>query len=310
MQPHIVLLDSATLGDVALSSIAALGHLVSYERTLPGEVAERIAEAEIIITNKVFIGRQEMEAAPHLRLICIAATGTNNVDLEEAERRQIAVRNVAGYSTESVVQTTFAHLLSLMGRLPYYDRYVKQGDYSRSGLFTHHGRSFGELAGKRMGIVGLGTIGRRVAEVAEAFGMEVVYYATSGRPHDDHFQAVSFDELLTLSDVISIHAPLNERTRNLFDRTALDRMKPSAILLNAGRGGIVDEAALAEALNKKSLLGAGLDVYQGEPLDAASPLLAIDNPESLSLTPHTAWASIEARERLVAGIVANIKKGY
>lgn len=310
MQPRIVLLDRATLGDVSLERIEALGTLVCYDRTAPEEVFDRIAEAEIIITNKVVISRNEMIAATGLRLICIAATGMNNVDLEAAAELGIAVRNVAGYSTESVVQSTFAHLLSLMNRLPYFDQYVKSGDYSAEGLFIHHGRSFGELAGRRMGIVGLGTIGRRVAQVAEAFGMEVVYYATSGKPHDDHFRAVSLEELLTTSDVISIHAPLNERTRNLIDSKALEIVKPTAILLNAGRGGIVDEAALAEALHKKSLLGAGLDVFEREPLSADSPLLSEAIAERLSFTPHTAWASIEARRRLVEGIAANIERGY
>ena len=247
MQPRIVLLDRATLGDVSLERIEALGALVCYDRTVPEEVIDRIAEAEIIITNKVVISRNEMAAAPGLRLICIAATGMNNVDLEAA----------------------------------------------------------GEL-----GIVGLGTIGRRVAQVAEAFGMEVVYYATSGKPHDDHFRAVSLEELLTTSDVISIHAPLNERTRNLIDSKALEIVKPTAVLLNAGRGGIVDETALAEALHKKSLLGAGLDVFEREPLSADSPLLSEEIAERLSFTPHTAWASIEARRRLIEGIAANIERGY
>lgn len=257
----IVFLDRASLGDASLAPIEALGELKCYELTTAEECAERIADAEIVITNKVRIDRREMEAAPRLKLICIAATGMNNVDLEEARRRGIAVKNVAGYSTESVVQTTFAHLLNLVGRLPYFDARVKGGDYSRSRLFTDMGRSFWELNGKRMGIIGLGAIGRRVAEVAEAFGMEVVYYATSGRPHDDHFRAVSIEELLSTSDVVSIHAPLNERTAGLVAEKELQMMKPSAILLNAGRGGIVDEEALAKALDNGVIAGAGLDVY-------------------------------------------------
>ena len=303
----IVFLDRASQGDASLAPIEALGELECYELTTAEECTERIADAEIVITNKVRIDRREMEAAPLLKLICIAATGMNNVDLEEARRRGIAVKNVAGYSTESVVQTTFAHLLNLVGRLPYFDARVKGGDYSRSRLFTDMGRSFWELNGKRMGIIGLGAIGRRVAEVAEAFGMEVVYYATSGRPHDDHFRAVSIEELLSTSDVVSIHAPLNERTAGLVAEKELQMMKPSAILLNAGRGGIVDEEALAEALDNGIIAGAGLDVYSQEPLPESSPLLTLRAPERLSLTPHTAWASAEARARLVAGIAENIQ---
>lgn len=303
----IVFLDRASVGDASLKVLEELGELVCYDRTAPNERAERIADAEIIITNKVRIDRPEMEAAPHLKMICIAATGMNNVDLQVAKERGIAVKNVAGYSTESVVQSTFAHLLNLASKLPYFDERVKSGAYSRSGLFTDMGRSFRELYGKRMGIIGLGTIGRRVAAVAEAFGMEVVYYATSGKAHDDYFRAVSLDELLTTSDVVSIHAPLNERTAGLISQEELRRMKYTALLLNAGRGGIINETDLAEALNEGWIAGAGLDVYQTEPLPANSPLLTVKDPERLSLTPHTAWASAEARARLIAGIARNIE---
>lgn len=304
----IVFLDRSSVGDASLKAIESLGEVVCYKLTTKAECASRIADAEVIITNKVRIDREEMEAAPLLRMICIAATGMNNVDLEEAERRGIPVRNVAGYSTESVVQTTFAHLLSITSRLPHFDRRVKSGIYSHGALFTDMSRSFRELAGKRMGIIGLGTIGRRVATVAEAFGMEVVYYATSGKAHDDHFRAVSLDELLTTSDVVSIHAPLNERTAGLISQEELRRMKYTALILNTGRGGIIREEDLAEALNEGWIAGAGLDVYQTEPLPADSPLLKVKNPDRLSLTPHTAWASAEARARLVAGIAKNIEE--
>ena len=303
----IVFLDRASLGDASLKTIETLGWLVCYETTAPEERKERIADAEVIITNKVRIDRPEMEAAPNLKMICIAATGMNNVDLAAAEELGIPVKNVAGYSTESVVQCTFSHLLNLVGKLPYFDECVKSGAYSQSGLFTDMGRSFWELKGKRMGIIGLGTIGRRVAEVAEAFGMEAVYYPTSGKAHDDHFRAISLDELLTTSDVVSIHAPLNERTKNLIRSEELRRMKYTAILLNAGRGGIIHEGDLAEALNEGWIAGAGLDVYQTVPLPADSPLLTVREQERLSLTPHTAWASAEARARLVAGIAKNIE---
>ena len=304
---RISLLDRATLGDTSLDPIAALGALTCYDTTSPDEVEARIADAEVIITNKVVIGRREMDAAPHLRLICIAATGTNNIDLDYAAKRGIPVRNVAGYSTESVVQTTFMHLLNLMGHAAHYDHYIKSGAYSPSGLFTYMGCSWSELCGKRLGIIGLGTIGTRVATIAEAFGMEVVYYPTSGKAHNDRYPALSLDELLSTADVVSIHAPLNDRTRNLLGYDELCRMKPTAILLNAGRGGIVNETALAQALDEGHLAGAGLDVFTVEPLPADSPLLSVAHPERLSLTPHTAWASREARERLVAKIAENIR---
>ncbi|MBR5464759.1 MAG: D-2-hydroxyacid dehydrogenase [Alistipes sp.] len=304
----IVFLDRATIGDASLKAIEALGELTCYDLTTKEECLTRIADAEVIITNKVRIDRPEMEAAPHLKMICIAATGMNNVDLTAASELGIPVRNVAGYSTESVVQSTFAHLLNLTGKLPYFDQRVKSGAYSHSALFTDMGCTFHELSGKRMGIIGLGTIGRRVAQVAEAFGMEIVYYATSGKAHDDYFRAVSLDELLNTSDVISIHAPLNERTAGLISQEELRRMKYTAILLNAGRGGIINETDLAEALNEGWIAGAGLDVYQTEPLPANSPLLTVRYPERLSLTPHTAWASAEARFRLVAGIAKNIEE--
>ncbi|MBQ2728471.1 MAG: D-2-hydroxyacid dehydrogenase [Alistipes sp.] len=303
----ICFLDRASLGDVSLAPIAALGELVCYETSAPHQVAERIADAEVIITNKVLIGRAEIDAAPALRLICVAATGTNNIDLDYAAERGIPVRNVAGYSTESVVQTTFMHLLNLVGQAPHYDHHIKSGAYSHSGLFTYMGCSWSELHSKRIGIIGLGTIGNRVAAIAEAFGMEVVYYPTSGKAHSDRYPALSLDELLTTADVVSIHAPLNEQTRGLLGYAELCRMKPSAILLNAGRGGIVDEAALAQALDEGCLAGAGLDVFAIEPLPADSPLLSMAHPERLSLTPHTAWASREARERLVAKIAENIR---
>lgn len=307
-QPKIVFLDRITVGDAELDPIASLGNLYCYDRTRSSEVAERIADAEVVITNKVRLGRAEIEAAPRLRLICIAATGMNNVDLDFAAERGIAVRNVAGYSTESVVQTTFAHILALTGRLAYFDRTVKSGAYSRSGLFTDAGRSFHELSGRRIGIIGMGSIGRRVAAVAEAFGMEAIYYPTSGVAHEPRYQALTLGELLATSDVVAIHAPLNERTLGLIRLPELRRMKPTAILVNAGRGGIVDENDLAAALDEGCLAGAGLDVYAAEPLPAESPLLRIKDPDRLSLTPHTAWASVEARKRLIEAIADNIRR--
>lgn len=303
----IVFLDSATLGqDVSLEPLAALGELVCYESTSPEKVFERISDCEVLIVNKVKVGKPQIDAAPRLRLICEAATGVNNIDVEYAASIGIPVRNVAAYSTESVVQTTFMHLLTLFQGRGYYDRYVKDGSYSASGCFTCMDIAFSELDGKTIGIIGLGTIGSRVAKVAEAFGMKVNYYSTSGTNHSSEYPSLPLDELMASSDVISVHAPLNSRTDGLVGYRELSLMKRSAYLLNMGRGGIVVEADLARALDEGLLAGAGLDVFSTEPLPSDHPFLNMAHPERLSLTPHVAWASVEARRRLVAGIAANI----
>ncbi len=305
---NLVLLDAETLGsDLDLSPLERFGPLTVYERTDPEETAERIRDAEVVITNKVVLDRERLMMATRLRLVCIAATGMNNVDLKAAEGMGIAVKNVAGYSTPSVVQHTFALLLALGEQLGYYDPFVKSGAWSRGGLFTHLGRPFSEIAGKEWGIVGLGTIGGEVARVAEAFGARVSYYATSGTPHSDRWPHRPLEELLERSDILSIHAPLNERTRNLLGPDELARMKTGAILLNLGRGGIVDESALAAELDRRELY-AGLDVTEREPLPEDSPLLRLTHPERLLVTPHIAWASREARVRLLEGIMRNIEE--
>ncbi len=304
----LVLLDAETLGeDLDLSPLEHFGELVVYPRTAPEETSERIREAEIVITNKVILDRETLMMAPRLKLVCIAATGMNNVDLEAAKGMGIAVENVAGYSTPSVVQHTFAMLLYLNEQLAYYDRFVKEGSWSRGGLFTHLGRPFSEIAGKRWGIVGLGTIGSEVARLAESFGAEVSYYATSGTPHSDRYPHKDLETLLRESHILSIHAPLNERTRGLIGPRELSRLPDGAVLLNLGRGGIIDEAALAAELDRRELY-AGLDVTQQEPLPEDSPLLRLRHPERLLITPHIAWASREARERLLQGIVKNIEE--
>ncbi|ADV45512.1 D-2-hydroxyacid dehydrogenase [Nitratifractor salsuginis] len=305
---NLVLLDAETLGeDLDLTPLERFGKLTVYPRTLPGETSERIRDAEVVITNKVVLDRETIVKAPRLKLICIAATGMNNVDLQAAEELGIAVKNVAGYSTPSVAQHTFAMLLYLEEQLAYYDRFVKEGSWSRGGLFTHLDRPFLEIAGKRWGIIGLGTIGREVAKIAAAFGAQVSYYATSGIPHAGDYPHQELGDLLAQSDIISIHAPLNERTRGLIGAKELSLMKDRAILLNLGRGGIVDEAALAAELNRRELY-AGLDVTETEPLPEDSPLLNLSHPERLLITPHIAWASLEARERLLEGIVRNIEE--
>ena len=303
----IVFLDAATVGDTPLEPIARLGALTCYERSTPEEALARVGDCEVLIVNKVRVTRELLAAAPRLRLVCEAATGVNNIDLDACAERGIPVKNVAGYSTESVVQATWMHILSLAGNAPYFDGRVKDETYSQSGLFTDVTRPFVELSGKRMGIIGMGTIGHRVAEVAQAFGMIVSYFSTSGTRHCTDFPALELDELLATSDVVSIHAPLNGRTRGLIGAAELARMKPTAFLVNMGRGGIVDEAALAAAIDAGTIAGAALDVFVTEPLPADNPLLHVAHPERFRFTPHTAWASVEARGRLIAAIADHIR---
>lgn len=302
----IVFLDADTLGDVSLAPIEHYGELVCYGRSTPEEAMARVADCDVLIINKIKVNRQLIDAAPNLKLICEAATGVNNIDLEYAESKGIPVRNVAGYSTDSVVQATFMHLLSLVGNAPYFDRTVKSGAYSSCGLFTDVTRNWSELSGKKMGIIGMGNIGSKVAEIARAFGMEVSYFSTSGTSHCKTYPSLPLDILLAESDVVSVHAPLNDRTDGLIGSRELMMMKPSAYIINMGRGGIIDESALAEAIDNDRIAGAALDVFVTEPLPADNPLLNVRHPEKLRLSPHVAWASVEARDRLVRMIAENI----
>ncbi len=305
----MVFLDAVTVGDVEnLAEISSLGDFVSYELTQPDSRIARIKGCNVVITNKVVIDRSVMDACPELELICVAATGMNNIDLDYAAKKGIAVKNVAGYSTESVTQCTFAMLFYLLNSSRYYDDFVQSGQYAASPVFTHIGPGFRELNGKRFGIIGMGTIGKRVAEVARAFGAQVVYYSTSGKNLEETgYRHFPLEELLRTADVVSIHCPLNDRTRNLLTESGLRQMKPTAYLLNMGRGGIVDEAALARAIDENRIAGAALDVLTSEPIAAESPLLKVRRKERLFITPHIAWASREARQRLIARTAENIK---
>lgn len=303
----IVFLDAATMGDVSFDPIREKGELVLYESSDTEEARERVADCDVLIVNKIVVDKTLIDSAPMLRLICEAATGVNNIDVEYAGERGIPVRNAVGYSTDSVVQSTFMHILSLMGNAPYFDAAVKSGHYSKSGIFTDVSVAWNELSGKTIGVIGMGNIGRKVARVAEAFGMRVVYYSTSGTSHCTEYPSLPLEELLKVADVVSIHAPLNERTRGLIGENELRLMKPSAFLVNAGRGGIVDEAALARAVDEGTIAGAALDVFAIEPLPSDSPLLKVSHPQRLRFSPHIAWASVEARERLVRQIAENIQ---
>lgn len=302
----IVFLDADTMGDVSFAPIEKYGELVCYGRSTPEEALERVKDCDVLIVNKVVVTPQLIDAAPSLKLICESATGVNNIDLEYAASKGIPVRNAVGYSTDSVVQATFMHILSLVGNAPYYDDSVKSGKYSRGGLFTDVSVVWTELAGKTIGIIGMGNIGSRVAKVAEAFGMNVCYYSTSGTSHCKDYPSLPLNELLSVSDVVSVHAPLNERTAGLIGKEELAMMKQSAFLVNMGRGGIADETALAEAVDNGVIAGAALDVFASEPLSSDNPLMNVSHPERFRFAPHVAWASAEARDRLVGMVADNI----
>ncbi len=305
---NIVFLDQKTIGKVDnLKLLSKLGKLETYESTESDEIVERCKDKEVVIVNKVEISEEVMKQLPRLKLICVAATGVNNVDLNYAENNGIEVKNVAGYSTDSVAQLTFTMLLYLVNKPYYYDTYVKSGAYSRSNSFTHHNEPFWELKGKRMGIIGLGTIGRQVARIAESFGMEVIFYSTTGRNNHISYKRFELEDLLKSSDVISIHAPLNNQTRDLITYEKMKLMRPCAILLNLGRGGIVNEKDLAKALNANVIAAAGIDVMEKEPINADNPLLKLFDKEKILITPHMAWASKESRELLVEKIARNIE---
>ncbi|SFT54265.1 glycerate dehydrogenase [Lachnospiraceae bacterium XBD2001] len=297
---NIVFLDRKSLGkDLDLERFEDFGSVTMYDFSTVEEARERVKDADIIITNKVPMNENSLKDADHLKLICVTATGINNLDLDYLDAHNIAWRNVAGYSTETVAQHTFALMFYLLEHLHYYDAYVKEERYVNDKIFTHFDLPFHELSGKTWGIIGLGAIGKRVADLASAFGAKVVYYSTSGKNHDLDYEEVDLDTLLATSDIVSVHAPLTENTTNLMDAAAFRKMKKSALFINVGRGAIVNEADLADALEQEEIAGAGLDVLCEEPMVEANPLRRIKDSNRLIITPHIAWASIEARTRLM-----------
>ena len=303
---QIVLLDALTFGETDLSGFNALGEVAVYQTTSPEEVQTRITNCDVIVTNKVVITDKHMTETPTLKLICVAATGMNNVDLSAAKARSIEVKNVAGYSTDSVIQHTFSMLFYLMGHSRYYDESVKDGSYSRSPIFTDVSRPFFEIKGKKWGIIGLGSIGRGVADIASSFGADVFYYSTSGVNRTEDYQRTTLEELLKTCDIITIHAPLNEKTENLLDYEQLLMCKTRATVLNLGRGGIINEEAVAKIIDEKNI-SFGLDVLTKEPMREDHPFLNVNNSDNLYVTPHIAWTSIEARDKLIASVIENIQ---
>ena len=302
----IVILDRATLGfDVDISVFEKYGTVTSYDFTKKEETQDRIKDADIVLTNKVLITKEHMDNS-NIQLICITATGMNNVDLEYAKIKKIEVKNVAGYSTSSVVQVGFSMIFHFVQKLNYYKNYVDQGKWQKSDIFTHIDKPFFELDGKKVGIIGLGEIGRNFAKKAKAFDCEVMYYSTSGRNSNSEYKQVSLDELLKTCDIITIHAPLNDDTKDLLNYENMKNIKDGAILLNLGRGGIINEADLAKIIDEKEIY-CGIDVVSVEPILDSNPLLSVKNNEQLLLLPHIGWSSVEARNRLIEMVAQNIE---
>ena len=299
-------MDEYSIAGRDLRKITSQGEYIAYENTKKEDVVERLKGAEIAITNKVVIDGEAMRQLPDLKLICVAATGMNNVDLNAAAELGIVVKNAVGYSTSSVAETTLASALALARNIVYFDGYFHDGRYSKADRAFCYDRHTFELRGKCWGIIGLGNIGREVARLATAFGCEVRYFSTSGTKREEAYPAMELTELLEWSDIVSVHSPLNERTRDLVGREELRTMKPSAIIINVARGGIINEAALAKALNEGWISAAALDVFSVEPL-RESPLYNIKDRYRLLASPHNAWSAAEAIDCLITCVTENIR---
>ena len=302
----IVFLDEYSIAGRDLSSITSQGDYIAYENTTKEQVVERLKGADVAITNKVLIDGEAMRQLPDLKLICVAATGMNNVDLVTAKELGIVVKNAVGYSTTSVAETTLASALALARNIVYFDEYFHDGRYSKADRAFCYDRFTFEIRGKKWGIVGLGNIGREVARLASAFGCEVRYFSTSGVKREEEYPSMELEELLKWSDIVSVHSPLNERTKGLIGREQLQLMKPTSLIINVARGGIIDETALAEALDNGWVAAAALDVFSVEPL-RESPLYHIKDKYRLLASPHNAWSAAEAIDRLIECVANNIR---
>lgn len=305
---RIVMLERGSVGgDVSVDCIKDLGELTVYSNTLEEEVAERVKDAEIIIANKSPLNEMTLKEAKDVKLICELATGYDNVDLEYCKKRGIKAVNVVNYSTAAVAQHTFALCFYILEKLRHYDEYVKSGEYGAQSRFSNFDIPFTELEGKVWGIIGMGNIGRRVASIAEAFGCRVIFYSASGGSTCTDYERVDFETILKESDFLSLHCPLSEKTKNLINLEALQKMKDTAILINVARGPVVNDKDLYTALTEDMIAGAGLDVTGTEPMRDENPLSKIKDSSKLIITPHLAWASIEARNRVVEETYKNIE---
>ena len=304
---RIVMLDAKTLGnDIGFDELEALGELTVYGSTSPDEVEERIADADVVVLNKIKLNGTNLENAKNLKLICVTATGYDNIDTEYCKSRGIAVCNVVGYSTDSVAQLTVALALELAMRMPTYTRFVKNGAYTESGIANRLEPCFYELSGKVWGIVGMGNIGKKVAEVAKAFGCRVI---CTKRSYEEGLDIVELPELMKEADIISVHLPLSDSTRGIISKDMLALMKKDAIIVNVARGAVVDESALADAVREERIYAAS-DVYSVEPFGKDHPFYDIMDRENFVLTPHMAWGAYEARKRVISEIAINITAFY
>lgn len=304
----IVVLDRTSVGeDISVEEMKKYGEVSFYNSTPNELVAERVADADIVVANKNPINEASLKDAKKVKLVCQFATGYDNVDIAYCKSRGIRVVNVRNYSTAAVAQHTIALALSVLENLPYYDEYVKSGAYASQERFAHFGKTYYELEGKTWGIIGMGNIGRSVAGIAKALGCRVIFYSASGKSTCTDYEKVDFETLLAQSDVLSLHCPLSDRTRHIMNEEAFRKMKPSAILVNVARGAVVDTKALSEALKSGQIRGAGMDVFETEPMRADDSLLALKDTGVLQMTPHMAWASTEARTRCVTETCKNIE---
>lgn len=304
----IVILERNSVGvDVPVDMIGELGEVTIYPNTTETDVKEKVKDAEIIVANKAPLNEASLKDADNVKLICEFATGYDNVDLEYCKSRGIKVANVVNYSTDAVAQHTFALCFYVLEKLRHYDEYVKSGAYAAQDRFSNFDLSFTELAGKTWGIIGMGNIGRKVAQIAQAFGCKVIFYSASGNSTCREYERVDFEMLLGESDFLSLHCPLSDRTRNLIDLSALKKMKKSAILINVARGPVVNDEDLYTALTEGYIAGAGLDVTGTEPMKDSNPLSKVKDSNKLIITPHLAWASTEARNRCVSETCKNIE---
>lgn len=303
----IVVLERNSVGtDVPVDCYRDFGEVTCYRNTLAEDAPEKVKDADIIIANKCPMNEQTLKDAPNVKLICEFATGFDNVDLEYCKKRGIRVANVRDYCTAAVAQHTFSLALYLIEHLRHYDDYVKSGEYSAQDRFSNFDLPYADLEGKVWGIIGMGNIGRRVAKIAEAFGCKVIFHSVTGKSTCTDYERVGFEELLASADVLSLHCPLSDLTRNLIDKEALAKMKKTAILINVARGPVISGTDLYEALTQGTIAAAGLDVLEEEPIRESHPLSRIKDSNKLIITPHMAWASIEARTRVVEEVYRNI----
>lgn len=304
----LIILERNSVGtDVDVSCFEKFGEVTCYPNTVAANTSERVKDADIILANKAPLNESTLKDAPNVKLICLLATGFDNVDLAYCKSRSIKVTNVVNYCTSTVAQHTLLLALALSEKIAFYDDYVKSGAYSAQDRFSNFDRTFYDLEGKTWGIIGMGTIGRRVAGLAQAFGCRVIFYSASGKSTCTDYERVEFDTLLQESDILSLHCPLSDRTRGLINQDALSKMKKTAILVNVARGPVVDTQALYDALVTDQIAGAGLDVLEQEPMAKDNPLAQIKDSTKLIITPHMAWASLESRTRLVDEVVKNIE---